>query len=134
MNYKLSQSVSESRIESMKKSCILIIVLLSWPNYGQGFRYPSPILNHYNYNQSHQTVTIKPQEPTTTEESFLVKALSPQDVHRIMEVIVDGLDEFKNLPLIFAMEKEIEKKKKKIPKLSYSRMSRIWCFNHPTNA
>ena len=86
-------------------------------------------MNSYNYNQSQETETIKaiPKEQTTTEESILMKALSPQDVQRILEIIVDGLDEFKKLPLHFAMEKEIEEsqRKKKLTSLSYNRMSRI---------
>ena len=94
-------------------------------------------MNSYNYNQSQETETIKPipKEQTTTEESILMKALSPQDVQRILEIIVDGLDEFKKLPLHFAMEKEIEEsqRKKKLTSLSYNRMSRIWfCLHNPT--
>ena len=61
------------------------------------------------------------------EESIVVKALSPQDVQRILEIIVDGLNEFKKLPLNLAKEKEIEEsqRKKKLTTLSYNRMSRI---------
>ena len=82
-------------------------------------------MNYYNYNQSQETVT--PKDQTTMEESILVKALSPQDVQRILEIIVDGLNEFKKLPLNLAKEKEIEEsqRKKKLTSLSYNRMSRI---------
>ena len=115
-------------IESMK-SIVLIIVLLTWPNYCQGFRYPSSIMNYYNHFDN-QNVVVQESETmeSTTKESSTI--LPPEDVQRIMEVIMDGLDEFKNFPFIFAMEKEIEEnqRKKNMPTLrplSYSRMSRI---------
>ena len=110
------------------KSIILIIVLLTWPNYCQGFRYPSSIMNYYNHFDNQVVVRESETMELTTKESSTT--LPPEDVQRIMEVIMDGLDEFKNFPFIFAMEKEIEEnqRKKNMPTLrplSYSRMSRI---------
>ena len=113
-----------SPIESMK-SIILIIVLLSWLNYCQGFRYPSSIMNYYNHFDNQVEVHDPETMETTTKKSS--STLPPEDVHRILEIIVNGLYEIKKLPLNFAKEKEIEEnqRKKNVLALRYNRMHRI---------
>ena len=82
-------------------------------------------MNYYNHFDNQVEVQDPETMETTTKKSS--STLPPEDVHRILEIIVNGLYEIKKLPLNFAKEKEIEEnqRKKNVLALRYNRMHRI---------
>ena len=72
----------------MKLSLIFISIFLLCQN-GFGFRLPSP-LDYYNYNRR----TITTTEPNETQAQL----------QEILEIINEGLQEIKNIPIDFTQE------------------------------
>ena len=72
----------------MKLSLIFISIFLLCQN-GFGFRLPSP-LDYYNYSRR----TITTTEPNETQAQL----------QEILEIINDGLQEIKNIPIDFTQE------------------------------
>ena len=95
------------------------------PITSQGFRYPAP-LHYYIYQR--QPKTIQPTEESTLQPQEFSKPLSAERVGRILQIIKNGLQEFKDIPLTYATQEEEEmqeNREKKLSSLSVSRMTRV---------
>lgn len=104
---------------------MFIIILASMPIRNQGFRYPAP-LHYYNYHR--QPKTIQPTEESALQPQEFSKPMPAERVEQILQIIKNGLQEFKDIPLTYASHQEEnmqENREQKLSSLSVSRMTRV---------
>ena len=95
------------------------------PITSQGFRYPAP-LHYYIYQR--QPKTIQPTEESTLQPQEFSKPMPAERVEQILQIIKNGLQEFKDIPLTHTTHQEEnmqENREQKLSSLSVSRMTRV---------